>query len=256
VGGAYEIQLSHERLSALHPADVADLVEQLSAPERAAVMEGMEPEQAAEALGEMEPDVQGDLLEDLPTDAAVDILAELDPDEAADALAEVSDERADELLSGLHAQDAKAAAAVRQLMSYEEDVAGGMMTTSYVALHSNLTAQQTIDTLRQIAPPAEEVYYVYVVDEANCLIGVLSLRDLIVASPERKIGDIARSRTEVVAVRPDAPEEEVLRVLEKYNLLAVPVTDNEGHLLGVITVDDALSAALPEERRPGRSGGR
>ncbi|HEX9017267.1 MAG TPA: CBS domain-containing protein [Chloroflexota bacterium] len=253
VGGAYEIQLSHEKLSALHPADVADLVEQLSAPERAAVLDAMEPEDAAETLGELEPEMQGDVLEDLPTDAAVEILAELPPDEAADALAEVSKERAEELLDELGVEDMEAAETVRQLMSFEEDVAGGMMNTSYVALSSDLTAQATIDTLRNLAPPAEEVYYVYVVDQSGMLVGVLSLRDLIVSDPGARIADIIREQSEVVSVPVDLPQEEVLRVFDKYNLLAVPVTDETGRLVGVVTIDDALATVMPDEPRR-RSG--
>lgn len=248
-GGAYGLQLSHAKLAALHPADVADLVEQLSAPERAAVLESLEAEQAAETLGEMDPDIQGNVLEYLPTEAAVEILAELPPDEAANALAEVSPQRANELLRGLDAGEAEA---IRQLMAYPEDVAGGMMTTDYVALEGGLTAQETIDTLRKLAPPAEEIYYVYVVDQEGKLLGALSLRDLIVSPPDKKIKDIVAEQGEVVHVAVELPEEEAIRIIAKYNLLAVPVTNGVGRLVGVITVDDALAAALPEEDRPPR----
>ncbi|MBI2952851.1 MAG: magnesium transporter [Chloroflexi bacterium] len=241
---AHGLQLTHEKLAELHPADVAELVAQLSAPDRAAIIESLDAETAAEALGELDPDMRGDVLEDLPTEAAVEILAELPPDEAADALAEVSARRADELLSGLNAADALA---VRRLMSYPPDTAGGMMNTDFVALQANLTAQEMIDTLRKLAPPAEEIYYVYVVDQDRKLVGVLSLRDLIVAPPTTKVGEIIRDG-EVVHVPVDLPEDEVIHTLDKYNLLAVPVTDEANRLVGVITVDDALAALLPEGR--------
>jgi magnesium transporter len=246
--GAFGLQVAYEKLSALHPADVAELVAQLSAPDRASVLESLEAGHAADTLGELDPDIQGGVLEDLPTDAAVDILAELPPDEAADALAEVSEERAHELLSGLDAEDA---AAVRQLMAYPEDDAGGMMTTDYVALEGHLTAQKTIDELRRLAPPAEEIYYVYVIDSLGVLTGVLSLRDLIVAPPDTEISGVALSVSagNVVHVPVDLPMDEVVRVFDKYNLLALPVTDEAGRLVGVVTVDDALAAVLPQEER-------
>ncbi|MHB9092018.1 MAG: magnesium transporter, partial [Chloroflexota bacterium] len=240
------LQLTHHKLAALHPSDVADLVEQLSAPDRATIMEALDAETAAETLGEMEPDMQADVLEDLPTKAAVSILAELPPDEAADVLADLTEERANELLKGLSPEDAEA---VRELMAYPEDVAGGMMTNDYVALSASQTAQQTIDSLRKLAPPAEEVYYLYVVDDNERLLGVLSLRDLIVAPPDAKLAAIVKDAGEAVSVPADMERDEVVRVVEKYNLLALPVVDEEERLVGVITVDDALAAAVPEERR-------
>ncbi len=248
------MHLAHEKLAVLHPADVADMVAQMSAPERVAVIGSMDAEKAAEALGELDPEMSADVLEDLPTESAAEILAELPPDEAADALAELPSEKADELLDTL---DAKDAAAVRHLMSFDEDEAGGMMTTEYVALPGDLTAQQTIDRLRRLAPPAEEIHYVYVVDSRSTLIGILPLRDLIVSPPDTKLSAIvagiaggAGGPGEVVHITAQAPKDEVIRTIDKYNLLALPVTDDSGRLIGVITVDDALAAALPPE--PGR----
>lgn len=243
-GGGRAVQLTHERLAMLHPADVAELVAQLSAPDRAAILQSLDAETAAETIGELDPDMRGDVLEELPTQTAQEILAELPPDEAADALAEMSDQRAEELLGGLEAEDARD---VRELMAYPENVAGAMMTTDYVALEEDLNAQQTIERLRELAPPAEEIYYVYVVDKAGVLIGVLSLRDLIVAKPETRLSEIIRGKGKVVRVLDDLPVDEVVRVIDKYNLLAVPVTDEVGRLLGVVTIDDALAAVAPDE---------
>ncbi|MCL5107310.1 MAG: CBS domain-containing protein [Chloroflexi bacterium] len=243
-GGGRGVQLTHERLAMLHPADVADLVEKLSAPERNAILESLNAEMAAEAIGELDPDMRADVLEGLPTKAAQEILAELPPDEAADALAEVSGERAEELLGGLSAEDADE---VRELMAYPEGVAGSMMNTDYVALADDLTAQQTIDRLRELAPPAEEIYYIYVVAKSGVLLGVLSLRDLIVAKPQTRLSELIRARGKVVRVPDDLPVDEVVRVIDKYNLLAVPVTDEADRLVGVVTIDDALAAVAPDE---------
>jgi magnesium transporter len=244
-GSSRGVRLTYERLATLHPADVAEVVSQLAAPDRAAVLESLDSEMAAETLGELDPEMQGDVLEYLPTETAVDILSELPPDEAADALAEVSEERAAELLSGLDADDAQS---VRELMAYPEDAAGGMMSNHYVAIEAHLTAERTIETLRQLRPPPEEIYYVYVVDDDGMLRGVLSLRDLIVSPPDTPLTELIREDTEVVRVPADMPRDEVIQVFDKYNLLAVPVTDESGRLVGVVTVDDALGAALPEER--------
>jgi len=133
---------------------------------------------------------------------------------------------------------------VQELLAFREDTAGGLMTTEYVAVSEELTAQQCIDELRRMEPNAESVYYVFVVDEQEHLEGVLSLRDLIVAPPERPIRDFLIR--DVVSVRPEASAEEVAAVLSKYNLLAVPVVDPEHHLLGIVTVDDALDEVLPD----------
>lgn len=241
------LQLTHEKLAALHPADVADLVEQMSAPDRATIMESLDAETAAETLGELEPEMQADVLEDLPPEAAADILAELPPDEAADVLAEMTAELADDLLRELEPEEAED---IRELMAYDEDVAGGMMNNDFIALNANQTAEETIKTLRALAPPAEEVYYLYVVDQDERLRGVLSLRDLIVAPTDARLEEIIhQEHEEMVQVPVDMEREEVVRVIEKYNLLAVPVVDHDERLVGVITVDDALAAALPDEPR-------
>lgn len=238
------VRLGHEKLAALHPADVAEIVAQLSARDRLTVLESLETEQAAETIGELDPEIRGDVLEDLPTEAAVDILSELPPDEAADALAEMSEERADELLGGLDREEAEA---VRELMTYREDVAGGMMSNDYVALPADLTAAATIDELRRLAPSTEEVFVIYALDASGRLVGFVSLWDLIVAPPDARLGEIGEIG-ELPHVSVEASRDEVVETIEKYNLLALPVTDESGHLVGTITIDDALASLLPEEQ--------
>ncbi len=241
------LQLTHEKLAALHPADVADLVEQLSAPDRATIIRALEAEVAAETLGEMEPEMQADVLEEMSTEDAADIIAELPPDEAADVLAELPAEMVDGLLRELEPDEAQD---ILELLAYDEDVAGGMMNNNYIALGVNQTAEETMQQLRVLAPPAEEVYYLYVVDTDEHLLGVLSLRDLIVAEPQSRLADsLKQDKEDIVRVPDTMPRDEVIRIIDKYNLLAVPVVNNEDKLLGVITVDDALAAALPDEPR-------
>jgi magnesium transporter len=129
-------------------------------------------------------------------------------------------------------------------MTYDEETAGGIMTTEFVAVPANLTAGQTIDRLRELEPTAETIYYVYVTDSDDRLVGVLSLRDLIVAKPETVISTFMYD--EPVALRTDSSQEEVTDVVARYNLLALPIVDAEGRLEGIVTVDDAMDTLLPQ----------
>ncbi len=236
-----KLRVPHGGLAELHPADLATIIDQLSRSDRVGVITALDDETAADALGEMEPETQVDILEDLEPERAADILEEMDPDEAADLVADLSDESRVEILGLMEKEEAEE---VRELMTYDEDTAGGIMTTEYVAVPANLTAGQTIDRLRELEPNAETIYYVYVTDDDNKLVGVLSLRDLIVAKPGTKISTFMYD--EPVALRTGASQEEATELVARYNLLAVPIVDEEGHLEGIVTVDDAIDTLLPQ----------
>jgi len=183
---------------------------------------------------------QVSVIEHMDPRRAGQILGQMPPDGAADILSELPRERADRLLSLMRKDEA---ADVRELLGYQEDTAGGLMTTQFVTVPEQLTAQRCIDELRRMEPEAESVYYVFVTDAEEHLKGVLSLRDLIVARPDRPIRDLMIR--DVIAVRPEDSAQEVAAVLSKYNLLAVPVVDDEFRIQGLITVDDVLDAVLP-----------
>jgi Mg2+ transporter MgtE len=236
-----KLRVPHKGLAELHPADLATIIDQLSRSDRVGVISSLDDEVAADAIGEMEPETQADILEDLEPERAADILEEMDPDEAADLVADLSDESREEILGLMEKDEAEE---VQELMTYAEDTAGGIMTTEYVAVPANLTAAETIDKLRELEPTAETIYYVYVTDDANRLVGVLSLRDLIVAKPDTRISTFMLE--EPVVVRTDASQEDVTEVVARYNLLAVPVVDAEGRLEGIVTVDDAIDTLLPQ----------
>jgi len=189
----------------------------------------------------MEPETQVDILEDLEPARAADILEEMDPDEAADLVADLSEDSREEILGLMEKDEAEE---VQELMTYAQDTAGGIMTTEFVAVPASLTAAQTIDRLRELEPTTETIYYVYVTDSDDRLVGVLSLRDLIVAKPNTQISTFMFD--EPVAVGTDASQEEVTDVVARYNLLAVPVVDAEGRLQGIVTVDDAIDTLLPQ----------
>jgi len=162
------------------------------------------------------------------------------PDEAADLLAELPQDRSRELLELMEDEDAED---VRRLLSYPDDTAGGIMTTEFVAIRPNLTAEQAIRALRETAHEAETVFYVYVTDSAEHLVGVFSLSDLVLARPETPVSQFMHSR--VVSVSVLADQTEVAQAVAKYNLLAVPVVDNQQRLLGIVTADDALDKIIP-----------
>jgi CBS domain-containing protein len=235
-----KLRVPHAGLAELHPADLATIIGQLAPRDRAGVLASLDDEAVADAIEEMEPDTQVEVLEDLSPERAADILEEMSPDDAADLVADLSDEARDEILALMESEEKTE---VQELLAYPEDTAGGIMTTEFVAVPAHLTAAETIDRLRELEPDAETIYYVYVVDDDDRLVGVLSLRDLIVARPEARIAEVMID--EPVAVGVLADEDEVAEVVAHYNLLAVPVVDDEGRLVGIVTVDDAIDTVLP-----------
>ncbi len=235
-----KLRVPHAGLAELHPADLASIIDQLAPRDRAGVLASLDDEAAADAIEEMDPDTQVEVLEDLEPARAADILEEMSPDDAADLVADLSDEARAEILALMETDEA---AEVQELLGYPEDSAGGIMTTEFVAVPATLTAAQTIDRLRDLEPDAETIYYVYVTDDDGRLVGVLSLRDLIVAQPATPISTVMIG--EPVAVGVLADQDEVAQVVARYNLLAVPVVDDEGRLAGIVTVDDAMDSILP-----------
>ena len=234
------LRVPHQGLRELHPADLATIIDQLTPRDRAGVLASLDDEAVADAIEEMDPETQVDVLEDLAPARAADILEEMSPDDAADLIADLSEESKAEILPLMERDEADE---VRELLGYPEESAGGIMTTEYVAIPAELTAGQAIDRLRELEPDAETIYYVYVIDADEHLVGVLSLRDLIVARPESVVRDFMHDEPVAVGVLTD--QEEVAQVVARYNLLAVPVVDDEGRLQGIVTIDDAIDTVLP-----------
>jgi magnesium transporter len=241
---AVRLRVPHAGLSALHPADLAQIIGDLTPRDRAGVLASLDDEAVADAIEEMEPGTQVEVIGDLEPARAADILEEMSPDDAADLVADLSAESRDEILALMEQDEA---AEVRELLSYPEDTAGGLMTTAYVAIPATLTAGQAIDRLRELEPEAETIYYVYVVDADEHLVGVLSLRDLIVAPPSTPIPAVMIDDPIAVGVGEDARS--VAETIAHYNLLAVPVVDRENRLEGIVTVDDAMDTVAPSAWR-------
>jgi len=234
------LRVPHAKLAELHPADLASIIEDLAPRDRAGILASLDDEALADAVEQMEPETQVDVLEDLTPERAADILEEMSPDDAADLVADLDQDTRDEILSHMEKDEADE---LGELLAYAEDTAGGLMTTEFIVVENHLTAGGAIDRLRELEPDAETIYYVYVTDEEHKLVGVISLRDLNVANPETPVRDVMKD--EPVAVNVNADQDEVAEVVAHYNLLAVPVVDDNGVLMGIVTVDDALDTVIP-----------
>jgi CBS domain-containing protein len=243
-GGRIKLKVPHEKIARLHPADIADIVEQLTPQQRTEVLEAMDVETAADTIQEMETEEAAAVMSVMEEEKAADILEEMEPDDAADLLGDLSDARTEELLEHMQPEDA---ADVKELLAYDEETAGGIMTTEFISIPETMSAEQTIQRLRECAPKAESIYYVYVTDENNRLVGVISLRDLIVSEPGRLVSQFMVKN--VRAVHTGYPADEVAHIFNRYNLLALPVTSEDGELEGIITVDDMMERLLPPEKR-------
>jgi magnesium transporter len=229
------------QLDQLHPADLADIIEDLDYRKRSDFIEDLDVETMAEAVGEMEPDTQLEILEHLESRQAAELLQEMPPDEAADLLGELPEEKSDEILGLMEPEEARE---VRELMEYEEGTAGALMTPEFIALPPNITVAETFPRLRKLAAEAETIYYLYILDEAEGLVGVISLRELIMAEPEARLDSLMQTR--VVSVHPQDSEDRVTELIKKYDLLAIPVVDEDNRMLGIITVDDVLEMLVPD----------
>lgn len=244
---AQRIQSGH--LSELRPADIAAIVHELTPGQGTQLIERLDDETAADVMEEIDTDRQRHILENIDAARAADILEEMGPDEAADLLALLPDERAGELLRLMNPEESEE---VQDLLEYEEDTAGGLMTTDYIALDKTKNAAQALEAVRQILQESDmRATYVYCVPDENAdecpLLGVVSLWDLLAAPSSETLEHLME--TDFVTVQPDTEARAVAEVMAKYNLLAVPVVNEQGILEGVITVDDALDVLLPPERR-------
>ncbi len=236
-----KLSVTHKRLHELHPADVADILETLNPSQRAAVFEHLDNESAAETISELEDEYQADVIDDLSERRASDLLAEMDPDDAADIIGDLPYDKAERLLRLMGVEDAKA---IRSLLGYKEKTAGGIMTPEVTTVREDMTVQEVIECLRGEAAEHESIYYVYVVAPDKRLTGVISLRDLLVSAPETSVSEIAER--DLITTNPDDDQEDVAEAMSKYDLLALPVVDESGALLGIVTVDDALDVMEEE----------
>jgi magnesium transporter len=237
------LSVSREAVSDLHPADIAQIMSDLAPEERQEFFEKLDPETAAEALHELEPDIQADLIAEMDKEQAADIIEQMPPDEAADVIADLHPEKAQELLELMEKEEAQD---IHELLHHEDDTAGGLMTNEYLSWGPEITVGEALERFKIEAREIEHVYYIYVVDHEK-LVGVVGLRELLVEDPEKRLADVMH--TKLKTARPETGQEPVAELISKYNLLALPVVDDEERLLGVVTVDDVVDLLLPPASR-------
>src|SRR5580658_5563824 len=231
-----KLKISNERLAALHPADIADIVEDLPPDERQALFQTLDDSTAAEALEEVEPKVQKAIVESLDSGRAADIVGEMDPDAAADLLADLPEERSEQILTQM---EPEAQQDVVELLEHREETAAGRMTTEFLALPVSATVQNAIDSLREFEGGVEAVSTIYLVDSHGTLAAAVPLARLVLAGPSTPMLSLAQEP--LVLTHEGVEENEVAELFDKYNLQTLPVVDEHNKLTGVITSDDVIS---------------
>jgi len=233
--GLLHLSVSQKKLSHLHPADLADIIEDLSGRDRSAIFHALDAETAAETLEEIDPKIQKALIETIPVEKASDIVEEMSPSDAADLLGDLTEERAEEILEGMEQEKAED---LRELLVHPDETAGGLMTTAYLSLTPGIAIETAIGRLKAEAQNLDIMDYIFIVDEEEVLQGVISIRDLLTAQPHQTLAQIQPAR--VVSVKLDEDQNEVVEAFAKYGFRALPVVDEKGHLKGVISFRSVL----------------
>lgn len=231
-----KLKISHERLAKLHPADIADIIEELAPSERKAVFQSLDEEVAAGALEEVQPKVQKSIVQSLDSERAAEIVEEMNPDAAADLLADLPDERTSEILREMQPEERDE---VAELLEFRENTAAGRMNTEYLALASDARVSDGIEALRNYEGGVETIHTIYLIDGNGKLTGAVPLAKLLLADPGEKLSSLTTEP--LISCHAGAREKEVAERFDKYNLVTLPVVDDAGTLTGVITSDDVIS---------------
>ena len=241
-----QLKSSRGKLARLHPVEIARLAEAFSYQQGAEIVESLDDETAAEMLEEMPAERQAQILGDMDEERAADILEHMSPDEAADVLGDLPEEKAEDLLQRMEDEEQ---ADVAELLPYADDTAGGLMTNEFVTLPLDLSVGEALARLREMAETPNMIYYLYVVaaEDSWKLVGVIALRSLILADPTAPLEHVMR--TDLQMAHPDDRAGDVAQKIAEYNLLALPVVDDAGEMLGIVTVDDAIEILLPKDWR-------
>jgi magnesium transporter len=230
------LKISSDRLAKLHPADIADIIEELAPAEREAVFQTLDEDVAAQALEEIDPKMQVSIVSSMDSDKAADIVEEMDPDAAADLLADLPPERSEEILDEM---EPEAAEEVGELLEFPEDSAAGRMTTDYLSLSPTATVRDAVAKMRDFEGGVESLSTIFVVGEGDKLVGTVPLARLVLSDPDAALQSIISEP--LITCSPAADEREVAEIFDKYNLLTLPVVDEHGVITGVITADDVIS---------------
>ncbi len=235
------LSVSQKKLSHLHPADLADIIEDLSGRERSAIFHALDTETAADAMEEIDPKIQKAIIETIPVEKASDIVEEMSPSDAADLLGDLPEEKAEKILEGMEQDKAED---LRELLEHPDETAGGLMTTAYLQLTGDAVVETAMARLRAESEELDIIDYVFVVDKEEVLQGVVSIRDLLTAQPQQSLSTLLASR--VVSVKLGENQKDVVEAFAKYGFRAVPVVDDENHLRGVISFRSILEILAPD----------
>ena len=244
--GRLTLTVPRKQLNTLHPADIAQIISDAPRNDRRTIVEALDIETAAETMHELEPSVQATIISQMDEEQAADILDAMPPDEAADIVGDLPEEKAQGILNKMESDEA---GDVQELLEHEEDTAGGLMTTEYLSFTPDMTVEECLVEYRLEAPDIEtaSAYSLYITDPDERLLGEVYLKDLVLAAPGRTLREIMRTDFKHVGAEED--QKVVARVISKYNLLALAVTDEDGVILGIITVDDVVDLILPPQSR-------
>ena len=236
----------HEMVKDLHPADIAEIYDELNIDQAKFIQVMLDGEKAADVIIELEEEDRERFLEALPSEViAKQLIDKMDSDDAADLISELSEQKQEEVIS--HIEDLEQAGDIVDLLNYDEDTAGGLMAKELITVNENWNIMTCLKEMRKQAENIDEVYYVYVVDDNNVLKGTLSLKRLLLTQTNRKISNIIN--TDVISVKTDTPSEEVANIMDKYDLVALPVVDALNRLVGRITIDDVVDVIREEAER-------
>ncbi|MBB5174258.1 magnesium transporter [Texcoconibacillus texcoconensis] len=238
---AEEINAFRDLFLELHPMDQIDIFNDLNKDQRQKVYAFLSPKEFSDIFEDLEVGDQKKIIQELEQQYTTDVITHMYADDIADFLGEMKDENAEEILKGLDQDDAED---IKELLSYEEGTSGAIMTKEFISVRSENLVKDVIDQLRQEGPDAETIYYLYVTNAKHELVGVVSLRDLIIANPEKQVEDVMSTR--VVSVATEEDQEDVANLMKKYDFLAVPVVTAKNKLVGIITVDDILDVMEEE----------
>jgi len=238
-----KLSKSYAKLHTLHPSDLADILEDLGKKSSTSVFSALDEEKAADVLEELETHAQIHIVESLPVNKMADVLEKMPADEVADILDELEDDKAELLLKEMEEESSQE---VRDLLEYDDDLVGSIMTTDYLSFSGSKTVEEVLKELRLRKPEAPELYNLFVTEKDDKLVGTFNLRDLVVAEPEKMISQIMKS--EPVSLFDDQKTGAIAEIVSKYNLLAVPVIDREEQLQGMVVVDDVVEDLISERK--------
>jgi len=238
-----KLSKSVAKLHTLHPSDLADILEDIGKKSSTSVFSALDEEKAADVLEELETHAQIHIVESLPVNKVADVLEKMPADEVADILDELEDDRAELLLKEMEAESSRE---VRELLEYDDDLVGSIMTTDYLSFSGTKTVEEVLQELRLKKPEAPELYNMFVTEKNDKLVGTFNLRDLVVSEPDRKIKQIMKS--EPVSLYDDQKTGAIAEIVSKYNLLAVPVIDRQEQLQGMVVVDDVVEDLISERK--------